>query len=767
MARRLEGWLNVLLGPMSSSMPPPRRSASRTRLRRLSSADRMIAQASELLGEANDAERVLGAIARLVVPRLGDHCVIDAVNDEGNLVRVAEAAADPTIQALLQDLRRFSVSNQYGSPAMEVLRTGAPVVIEQVGRSTLEDLCPDPEYRALVAKVGATSSISVPATAHGRVVAVITFGMDRSGRVHAPEDVEFAERLARQAALALDSQRLYEAERKARAEAERTAARLARLARLTAALAEALTPAQVAEAVLRHGIPALGAAAGCVGVVREHERVLEMLAFEGYSDQVQREWQRVSLDARIPLTVAVETGKPVLVESREYWGQDDPMAFRDRAETRAIVALPLVVHGKVLGAISFSLDDPRGVTDADRPLMGTLADQCGQALDRAQLYAAEREARQEVEIAHERLLLLADAQQRFVQETDDLQRVLEVVARYVAEAMGDTCRVRLLPDGDWWPDVPQTYSSAPGTDPQVGHAILSTDLVVRGRALGILELVRRPGGRTFNDSDRVLLEQLAQRAAVAVAKARSRTAERAARAEAERALVLRDELLAVVSHDLRTPLGTVNMAASLLEEDMPPDHPFRPQVGAIQRAVAAMDRLIEDLVDMARLEGGQLMLDCRAEPVRELVLEVSELMGPQARARGLRLDVHDQSDGARVVCDHRRVLQILGNLLANAVKFTPDQGHIELGARREARGVELWVRNSGPGLTDTARQRMFDRFWTMAPEGSAHGTGKKGLGLGLTIVRGLVEAHGSHVEVESAPEEGTTVRFRLPLASGC
>jgi signal transduction histidine kinase len=807
-------WLDWHVDTMTESSPPPRRTASRTRLRRKSSADRMIAQASELLGEARDTEGVLEAIARLVVPRLGDNCVIDAVDEQGGLVRVAEASADPESEALLRQLRRFPPGPRRASPAMEVLRTGCPQVIEHFDGEALRALSDDPEYRDIVARIGPTTSISVPATARGRILAVITFGMAKSGRVHAPEDVEFAERLARQAALALDSQRLYQSERQARGEAERTAERLTRLERLTAALSEALTPTQVAQAVLQQGIPALGAVAGCIGVVEEGGDALQMLAFQGFSDDVQRQWPRIPLDMRVPLTAAAQTGQPILLEGRDRWDHDPPFAFIARAETQALAALPLAVHGKVIGAISFSLADSRGVTEADRPLMGALADQCALALDRAQLYESERRARAEVEATHERVLLLADAQQRFVMASHDLRHVLETVAQRLGDVLGGTCYVRTLSGDGQLLETPVVYNPDPTVaaamrevlsttharaDQGLGgealrtgqtllvacmepddmrlrgapeghheldrfpiHSAMGAPVFVRGQPFGVLQMARHTADRPYQEGDRALLDQLAQRAAVAIAKARALESERMARGEAERALELRDELLAVVSHDLRTPLGTISMATTLLSEGIPEGHPERPQVGAIVRAVHTMDQLIEDLVDLALMDGGQLELDRQPEPLGPMVDHACELLRPQAAARGQRLEVRVGHPEARVSCDRRRVVQILSNLISNAIKFTPDNELIVVGAQERGGAMELSVRDSGPGVSDEARHSMFERFWTQPPR-QASPTTKKGLGLGLTIVRRLVEAHGSQVQVESVPEGGTAFRFSLPV----
>ncbi|MFW6052086.1 MAG: GAF domain-containing protein [Myxococcota bacterium] len=792
------------------SAPKRKSSGVTSRARRASSNERLLVRATELIAEAGDAQRTLEGLAQLVVPRIGDNCVIDVVDDEGELQREAEAAADPKKRRVLEALRRFPAHRHRDtSPAYRALRTGQVVHIERFDEAALERLSADEEYKDLVRRIGARSAVSVPITARGRILGVLTFGMAESGRTHAPEDIEFAERLARHAGLALDNSRLFQSERTARRQAEGTAVRLARIGRLTAALSEAVTPHQVAEAVLRHAVPALEVNAGVVSLFEPEEGMLRLLAAEGHPSATWEMYERIPVDRPIPMAEAVRTRQPVFVEDWAEWRARYPDAPRTRPASQSVMALPLIVHGRVLGALGLSRDEPLHLGEADRTLVSTIADQCAQALDRAQLFAAEQTAREEAERAHARLLLLADAQQQFVEASDDYEQVLQTVARELSEVIGDSCWVRLLsPDHQWLetplvhhadPELARSLQTIVQSMPQRAdtglsgevlrsgkpiliprmqpeelkqriapeyrayvdryplYSIMGAVLRGRGQVFGLLQMARHSPGRPYDEDDLILLDQLAQRAGMAYSKARLLAGERRARDEAEQALRTRDEFLAVVSHDLRTPLNTVTMAATLLGEELREGTDAHRQVQAIRRAVTSMDHLIADLVELARLEQGGLQLERQPHPVRELVEEVVELLRPQAEERRQKLEVAWPPGEVRAVCDRRRIAQVLTNLLANAIRFTPDGGTATVAARVVEREVELTVRDSGPGISEASQKRIFERYWTGSSDG------RKGLGLGLSIVKGLLEAHDAHVQVASAEGEGAAFSFRLPL----
>jgi PAS domain S-box-containing protein len=226
-----------------------------------------------------------------------------------------------------------------------------------------------------------------------------------------------------------------------------------------------------------------------------------------------------------------------------------------------------------------------------------------------------------------------------------------------------------------------------------------------------------------------------------------------------RAVRVREEVVSVVSHDLRNPLGVVAAAADLLL-DLPLDEPERrQQAEIIRRSAERMGRLVENLLDMARLEAGALVVRPAAQGALEILAEVEAYFGPQARDRGVALQVQVGRGVPLVLADPDRVQQALANLVANALKHSPEGGKVVLGAHEHpSGGVALTVRDEGPGIPAEDLPHLFDRFW----QASRHD--RTGTGLGLAIVRGIAEAHGGSVEVAS--ELGKGALFSLVLPEG-
>jgi len=228
--------------------------------------------------------------------------------------------------------------------------------------------------------------------------------------------------------------------------------------------------------------------------------------------------------------------------------------------------------------------------------------------------------------------------------------------------------------------------------------------------------------------------------------------------EAQEALRAREDLLAIVSHDLRNPLGVVLAStALLLKANLPPDKQDRArrQVEAIQRAGNRMNRLIRDLLDFASIQAGRLSVSMRPQEVVAMVNEVLEVTEPLAAAKSLRL-VADVAPGLAIRCDHDRVIQLFSNLVGNAVKFTPDGGTITVHAALDGEVVRFSVADTGPGIPGDELPHVFDRYY------QAQRKNRDGIGLGLSIARGIVEAHGGRIWVESKEGEGSTFFFTLP-----
>jgi signal transduction histidine kinase len=235
--------------------------------------------------------------------------------------------------------------------------------------------------------------------------------------------------------------------------------------------------------------------------------------------------------------------------------------------------------------------------------------------------------------------------------------------------------------------------------------------------------------------------------------------------EAEATIDAREQVLKIVSHDLRNPLHTIAMSASLLLDiSFPPDQ----QAGHLQRIKRAgerMNRLIQDLMDVAKLEAGRIAIDVRTTEVAPLLREAHEMLSPLADEKGIHLEQTVDDSLSTVLADAGRVLQVLSNLVGNALKFTPKGGRVAIRAEAVSGGVRFSVTDTGQGIPPEQLTKIFGRFWQANP------ADRRGIGLGLTIAKGIVEAHGGRIWCESKLGEGTTFHFTLgstlpPTASG-
>jgi signal transduction histidine kinase len=233
---------------------------------------------------------------------------------------------------------------------------------------------------------------------------------------------------------------------------------------------------------------------------------------------------------------------------------------------------------------------------------------------------------------------------------------------------------------------------------------------------------------------------------------------REAQSQARRAIQEREDLLAVVSHDLRNPLSVILVSATLALRAGRPGDADRRAIETIRRSALRMDRLIGDLLDASMIETGRLSLETAIQSADQIVREAVETLEAAAAQKGVRLDATGCGD-LGVFCDRGRMLQVFSNLIGNATKFTPEGGSITV--RVEPRGPEImfFVTDTGPGIPEDQLPRLFDRFW------QAKRTARLGTGLGLTITKGIIEAQGGRIGVESQLGVGSTFFFTLPRAS--
>jgi signal transduction histidine kinase len=231
--------------------------------------------------------------------------------------------------------------------------------------------------------------------------------------------------------------------------------------------------------------------------------------------------------------------------------------------------------------------------------------------------------------------------------------------------------------------------------------------------------------------------------------------------EMEKAVKQRDEMLGLVSHDLRNPANAVKMLAGAIlrageVEGVTLPAEVSEHAAVMLQAATQMDALIQDLLDATRLEAGRLRLEPQWTAAAELISATVETLTPLARAKSIKISCEGAPGLPDVYADPDRISQVFSNLIGNAVKFSPDGGTVCVDSQVAGTFVEFAVRNRGAGIAPEDLPYVFDRFW------QSKRMNRSGAGLGLAIARGIVLGHGGRIWIESAPGGETTVRFTLP-----
>jgi signal transduction histidine kinase/DNA-binding NarL/FixJ family response regulator len=227
------------------------------------------------------------------------------------------------------------------------------------------------------------------------------------------------------------------------------------------------------------------------------------------------------------------------------------------------------------------------------------------------------------------------------------------------------------------------------------------------------------------------------------------------------AMDLKSQFVSTVSHELRTPLTTIKEGLGLVLDGVAGaiNQEQKKFLEIAKRNVDRLSNLINDVLDFQRLEAGRTKLDVSSNNIQDLLTEACEAMSLYAEKSQVHLECDSCQDLPKVPCDRAQIIQVLTNLIGNAIKFTPAGGHVSVGARRQAADVLISVRDTGIGISKEALPRIFERFYQVnGPDTKSQGTG-----LGLSIVHEIVLMHGGRIEVESAPDKGSTFTVFLPL----
>jgi signal transduction histidine kinase len=518
--------------------------------------------------------------------------------------------------------------------------------------------------------------------------------------------------------------------------------RAERLQALAARLAIALTPADVAKAVLEDGLPAMTSNAGSVALLDGEDLVLTGMI--GFDDQLALPWQRFPVSAPTPIAEAVRSRQSVWIET--------PEAFRARYDrdptpgvlevAQAWVALPLVVRDTVFGALGASYPQPHEFIEADRRYGETLAQLCAQALERARLYDAEARARRDLNTA---LTLSETGSWRY----DPLRHEIEYDGAF---GLFHGCK----------PGVGQVHLEdlrqvIPLEDlernaPLIEEAVLNgtpLELEYRVRIAGRSERWLLCRGRPEGDTPHPWLA-----GTVVDITARKRAEERLVEVNAAQRRFIGD-----AAHELRAPLTAIRGNLSLLTRF--PDMPLQDRLEATreaEREAARLTRLISDLLALARGEAREAF-------VMDGVALHALLEQVWHRARSLS-GQHVFELGTLEPCwvngDPDALQQVGFILLENAVKYTPEGGRIALSLRRIGEHAQVRVTDSGSGIAEHDLPFVFERFFRA--DRARTRTGRSaGTGLGLTIARQIVDAHEGRIWLESALGTGTSAVIELPL----
>jgi len=505
-----------------------------------------------------------------------------------------------------------------------------------------------------------------------------------------------------------------------------------------------------------------------------------------------------------PFAEVLRTGVSLLMEVIQpqalarFAADDDHLEILLELDPRSGMIVPLTEKGTPVGVITLMLSDSgRSYGTGDLAFVEDIAHRASLGLENARIHEEACEDRRIAERAVERMASLQRIT-AMLSETLSPSDVAEKVLGEVVESMGaSAAAMAALANGgtefdllhlvgipeehetQWsrfsadvvlpFPDV--FYSGTPLfvdsmeamrqryprlSELSSSRAWAAIPILLEGRPIGAFGLAFATS-RTLSAADREFLAAIAHHSGQALERSRLFDAERGARRRAEDAIRARDEMLGFVAHDLRNPLGGIRLLSSALLQNLSADDPRRRSLETILRATDSMDRLIQDLLDVSRIEAGFLRLERGSVAVAPLLAEVAQTFGAAAADGDMHIHLDLPSGLPRVSADRQRILQLLTNLVSNAVRYTPRGGTVVLAAESEQDWMRLSVKDAGPGIPERDLPFLFDRFW------QARDANRAGAGLGLTIAKGIVEAHGGEIFVDTEIGRGTVFSFTLPL----
>jgi signal transduction histidine kinase len=621
----------------------------------------------------------------------------------------------------------------------------------------------------------------------GSIAQHVAFGLARVHADAAIEDLLMREQSARREA---DAARLESEDRRVIAE---------ELARLARALNETLDVTSVAERTVEAALALFRVRASGLRLLAP-DGSLVGVAYGGAMKRLFAVGHTISGGPSSMSGLAMREGTAVWSDDvfddpRLLLGDDLRERLR-RGGNASLLAAPLRSKGIVLGALSIADRAGRRFTRDEADILQAFADQAALAIENARLYEEARRRQREAEVVAEltqRMNASLDLQTTLARLVEgarelcegDIARIVvrnpssgkmelrhQVGARWegyregmVVEAGSGTGGIVLLTNKPFRTEhyaedsrISSHYVAASRADGTVAQIVVP----IPGEAgiAGLLYVDRRTR-RPFSDSDEAILVRLADHAATAIRNSQLFAAEQRARADADAANRAKDQFLAVLSHELRTPLSAILGWARLLTAGRLDEAQQRHAAGIIERNAHLQSELVSDLLDVSRIVAGKLEIERVPVDLLLVVRAAVEAAGADFEAKNVRLVTALDAVAGEILGEPRRLQQVVANLLSNAVKFTPPGGVVDVRLLRHETSARLIVADTGEGMDGAVLPRIFDPF----EQGDTSTTRRhQGLGLGLAIVRQLVELHGGSIRAESDGKgKGATFTVDLPV----
>ncbi|MDZ8184060.1 MAG: PAS domain S-box protein [Nostoc sp. ChiSLP02] len=526
-------------------------------------------------------------------------------------------------------------------------------------------------------------------------------------------------------------------------------------------------------------------------------------------DEIQRRYPPKSGTQQLvqQLQLGISVFYPQLANSHllQMAQNEEHLQLLQSLDIHSLMVIPVRSRGQLFGAISFfTAESGRHYQQTDLALAEDIARRAATAIDNARLYQETQQAKQAAERSVNRTVLLQSITAA-LSEALTPQQVADVVMNQGITALGASAgSVVLVAEEnntlkvvqatgyprsliDIWESFPisapnqiaetirtkkpifcQNLAAFTASYPSLADAAALTGnnawasipMMAEGKAIGALGFSFATA-QVFNEEDRRFMLTLGQQCGQAIARAQLYEAEKTARAQAEKANRIKDEFLAVLSHELRTPLNPILGWAKLLRTRKFDDATKARALETIERNAQLQTQLIEDLLDVSRILQGKLSLNLHAVDLKVAIAAAQETVRLAAEAKSIEIQTFLGNDVGKVLGDGDRLQQVMWNLLSNAVKFTPSGGRVEVHLEQVNSDAQIKVTDTGKGISPEFLPHVFDYF-RQADAKTTRVFG--GLGLGLAIVRHLVELHGGTVEADSPGEgQGATFIVKLPL----